>query len=73
MGCSHVPKEGRMKDSAAVTGVISGYSTTADGCLRIKIDLNEFETVQFQERFQGIVKGMTVVVARMSDEPSSGC
>lgn len=60
-----------MKDSAAVTGVISGYSTTADGCLRIKIDLNEFETVQFQERFQGIVKGMTVVLARMSEDAST--
>jgi len=64
-----------MKDSAAVTGVIAGYSTLADGTIRLKIDFNEFETVQFQERFQGIVKGMTVVVARMaeSDElPSQG-
>jgi hypothetical protein len=56
-----------MTESAAVTGVISGYRTSADGTIRITIDLNELETVQFQERFVGILKGTTVVVARMTD------
>ena len=60
-----------MTDSAAVTGVIAGYRTTADGTLRLTIDLNEFETVQFQERFSGLVKGMTVVVARMNETESA--
>jgi len=60
-----------MKDSAAVTGVIAGYSTLADGTIRLKIDFNEFETVEFQQRFQGLLKGMTVVVARIADETES--
>lgn len=61
-----------MTDSCTVTGVIAGYSTTADGCLRLKIELNELETVQFQERFTGILKGTSVVIARMADESPSG-
>lgn len=53
-----------MTDPIAVQGTISKYRTTADGCLRIEIELNELETAKFHESF---AHGAYVVVARLTD------
>lgn len=60
-----------MTDSAAVTGTLVKYSSTADGCLRITIELNELEAAQFHDRFGGNIVNTVVVVARMTYETSS--
>jgi hypothetical protein len=48
-----------MSDIAAVAGQLMGYSTLADGTLRIKIDLPETETKHFHDLF--MVHGQVAV------------
>ena len=57
-----------MTDSVAVTGEVTGYSSTADGGLRIKIELDELQAAKFTEGFR--VHAL-VVIARMNDQPET--
>lgn len=59
-----------MNEPIAIEGVISGYRSTADGCLKVTIELNELQTVRFHEGFTP-AKGILVAVARMQEEKPS--
>ena len=50
----------------AVQGVLSSYRTLADGSLRVVIDLDEYQAVEFVASFR---VNSFVAVARLSDEP----
>jgi len=50
----------------AIMGILSGYRTTADGGLKITIELDEFQAARFHEIFPGI--NLTVAVARLLEE-----
>ena len=53
----------------AVQGILSGYRTTADGGLKLTIELDELQAALFHEGFNGI--NITVAVARLEDETPS--
>lgn len=55
-----------MTDPMAIMGILSGYRTTADGGLKITIELDEFQAARFHEIFPGI--NLTVAVARLLEE-----
>jgi hypothetical protein len=55
-----------MNEPIAVTGILSGYRTTADGGLKITIELDELQSAKFHEAFPGI--NLTVAVARLTEE-----
>jgi len=55
-----------MNESIAITGVISGYRTTADGTLKVTVELDELQTAKFHE---GFGHGVFVAVARLEEQP----
>lgn len=59
-----------MNDSIAIQGVISGYRSTADGCLKVTIELDELQTVKFHEGFTP-AKGILVAVARLQEDSAA--
>jgi len=54
-----------MNEPIAITGVLSGYRTTADGGLKITIELDELQAMKFHELFPQI--NLTVAVARLHE------
>jgi hypothetical protein len=54
----------------AVHGILIKYATTADGGLRLTIELDELQAALFQEGFKGI--NYTVAVARLGEGENEG-
>jgi hypothetical protein len=54
------------EEAAAVKGVIYRYSSTADGTLRIVIELDELQTFIFHQSQMGL--GVHVAVARLAEQ-----
>ncbi|MCU1318113.1 MAG: hypothetical protein JWN63_3435 [Candidatus Acidoferrum typicum] len=58
-----------MNEQIAISGVLSGYRTTADGGLKITIELDELQSAKFHDLFPGI--NLTVAVVRLTEETLS--
>lgn len=58
-----------MNEQIAISGILAGYRTTADGGLKITIDLDELQSAKFHEIFPGI--NLTVAVARLTEDAES--
>lgn len=57
-----------MNEPIVVDGIIVNYRLTADGALRINIDLDEIQTRKFHQLFNPAY-GVKVAVARIDYEP----